>query len=508
MTTDIVLYAPPCLNGCTDIVQYAPCTDIVPIESIVPYIHEPVLAPAPDVRSRCDAGGVITQLLLTDAPALAQPRPSITYLPHQAAGVTWMLAREAAGGGILADDMGLGKTFQTIGLLKNSPYAYRTLIICPPVLLTAWADELRACGLSVAVLNAARFPRDRKPDVYLTTYQKAMMYSRALSDIAERVILDEGHLIRNATTRAKRIAEIAASAKCRWILSATPIQNGPRDWKALCEWLHLPPNDPSIMLRRTMSELRGTAILPPPPRFIEHNLTVPAGSAESALFRILCNNMEDAMDGPAQMRMAMWMRIQQFMIHPQLYIDAMRARNPAYTRTVPPTATKWTVFSSLLTDAIKTVTPTIVFCNFRAEMDLVESTARAQGATVVSVRGGTKAGDAVTTARNAHAAGRPVIIVIQIVSGGAGLNLQFCKRILFLSQHWNPAVVHQAVGRAVRIGQAATVEIHIFRIVDDVMDNIDLRMLSLHRNKVGTAREVCESLYEGFHESVLPDVAT
>ena len=106
-------------------------------------------------------------------------------------------------------------------------------------------------------------------------------------------------------------------------------------------------------------------------------------------------------------------------------------------------------------------------------------------------------------ARAAAEEGKPVVIAVQIVAGGAGLNLQFCRRVLFLSQHWNPAVVHQAVGRAVRIGQSAVVDIHLFRIVDDVLDNLDKRMVEIHLGKIAGARRICDSLYEGF--SVVPD---
>jgi len=109
-----------------------------------------------------------------------------------------------------------------------------------------------------------------------------------------------------------------------------------------------------------------------------------------------------------------------------------------------------------------------------------------------------KIGEAVSGGREAAAAGEPVVFVVQIVAGGAGLNLQFCSRILFLSQHWNPAVVHQAVGRAVRIGQRAVVEVHMFRVVDDVMDNLDRRMLQVHLRKITGAQEICGTLYEGF----------
>jgi SNF2 family DNA or RNA helicase len=134
-------------------------------------------------------------------------------------------------------------------------------------------------------------------------------------------------------------------------------------------------------------------------------------------------------------------------------------------------------------------------------MDKVEEAAKALGGSVFSIRGGMGVelvGETVKAARAAALADEPVVVIVQIVSGGAGLNLQFCRRILFLSQHWNPAVVHQAVGRAVRIGQRFVVDVHLFRIVDDVADNIDRRMMDLHLRKITGAQEICDSLYEGF----------
>jgi hypothetical protein len=38
----------------------------------------------------------------------------------------------------------------------------------------------------------------------------------------------------------------------------------------------------------------------------------------------------------------------------------------------------------------------------------------------------------------------------------------------------------------------------MYRVVDDVMDNLDLRMTAIHAGKIGVARELCPSFYEGF----------
>ena len=495
---------------------------------------------------------------MTDKSDIIPPREGIEYLPHQVTGVRWMLDREAVTapicrGGILADDMGLGKTFQTIGLLKNTPLkGLRTLIVCPPALVAGWTEELRACGFVVATFMGSAVwsvvPADVTgaavdSTVWLTTYPKVCMYRRSgafSKPYFDRVILDEGHVIRNGqdTARWMSCMAIAKRAMARWILSATPVQNGPHDWKNLCWWLRvrcpsvdIPRLGDVVMLRRTMAELRGDVVtLPAAPAWVAHHLTVPssegtagadssrvAGSdnpshsvsgAEGRLFNALCNQLQNALENKhvkSFIKLELYLRIQQFLVHPQLYIDAMRNKfgsgypRPDWTGS----ATKWEAFHAEMLRAVADRAPVIVFCNFRAEMDRVCAAAAAAGARVWSVRGGMSAaavGAAVTEAREAAtaSAGEAVVFVVQIVAGGAGLNLQFCTRVLFLSQHWNPAVVHQAVGRAVRIGQRAVVEVHVFRIVDDVLDNLDRRMVELHIGKIAVARAVCETLYEGF----------
>ena len=107
-------------------------------------------------------------------------------------------------------------------------------------------------------------------------------------------------------------------------------------------------------------------------------------------------------------------------------------------------------------------------------------------------------GKAVQEAKHLTQVSKKALIIVQIVAGGAGLNLQFCSRILFLSQHWNPAVVHQACGRAVRIGQKSSVHIHFFSVDDSVALNLDARMAELHATKITAAKEICPSLFIGF----------
>jgi SNF2 family DNA or RNA helicase len=496
---------------------------------------------------------------------LLPPREGIHYKQHQIDGIRWMLDRERSDalwcrGGVLADDMGLGKTFQTIGLLLNGDAGLRTLIVCPPALMAGWISELRACGFFVSTLFDGTaywvpVPADwTGPVVWLTTYPKVCMYHLVLlrsgTGLFDRIVLDEGHVIRNGLDTARGLAcfKMSIPASRRWILSATPVQNGIRDWINICLWLRLrckralmPEAASDIMLRRTMEELRcaGVAELPAAPVFVVRDLSIPDSvvakgtDSEFQYFHRLCDQLDDVLDNrevSALVKLELYMRIQQFLVHPQLYIEGRRTAmgtafprgfhgHPADAERGVRTsqlaggarpgrgdwtggATKWRAcVEEDLAEGIRFGEGSIVFCQFRREMDMVAAAAERMGAAVWSVRGGMSVADigaAVEGGRAAVAEGRPVVMVVQIVAGGVGLNLQFCRRVLFLSQHWNPAVVHQAVGRAVRIGQRETVRVFMYRIVDDVMDNLDLRMSEVHAGKIGVARELCPSFYQGF----------
>ena len=448
--------------------------------------------------------------------ALIPCRRDFHFLPHQEIGVRWMLAREGnhdglCCGGILADDMGLGKTCQTIGLLQNSNEDRTTLIVCPVALFDTWHTELKACGFQVSVfIQSAPVwsiidSSSSKKLVFLTTYSKLVLYWRIIAKMSfQRIVLDEGHVIRNkSSARFAAAVAICTPTTARWILSATPIQNGLADWKNLCQWLNCEPRTDSntILLRRTMSELRHVIDgLPPAPVFVDHDCSIPDKTDESnALKRLV--RLYEAENVGTHMKLVLWMRIQQFIIHPQIYYDSIHMRRP-HTKRVEyaGNATKWDEFARVL---IQSDESTIVFCNFQMEIDRVAAFALEKGREVFVIQGGSRnIGDIVDNARGSSISGnKPVVVIVQIVAGGVGLNLQFCSRILFLSRHWNPAVVHQAVGRAVRFGQSKVVNVHFFRIVNDFvdLDNIDMYMSDLHTDKIHKATRIVTSLYDGFH---------
>lgn len=171
-----------------------------------------------------------------------------------------------ASGGILADDMGLGKTIQMIALLMADPRRASgpTLIVAPLSVMSNWSGQMAAHVAPDHALKVLSYhgagKSAQKPDelgaydVVITTYQTmALEYMPAgqktdadpvprktglFSLPWRRVILDEGHQIRNPKSKMAQAA-YNLQASSRWILSGTPIVNSLRDLQSHIRFIGL-----------------------------------------------------------------------------------------------------------------------------------------------------------------------------------------------------------------------------------------------------------------------------
>lgn len=191
------------------------------------------------------------------------------------------LVKSVLRGGILADEMGLGKTILILALINSAPYdqtpkiprgyaSKSTLIVVPMSLLSQWKSEFERSNnnsnhkclvyygetaqadLSYTLCNRS----ENIPIVVLTTYgtvqnewtrlNKARDENGKLPKIGLfsveffRIVLDEGHTIRNRNTKtAKSIHELGL--KRRWVLTGTPVVNRLDDIFSLVKFLRLEP---------------------------------------------------------------------------------------------------------------------------------------------------------------------------------------------------------------------------------------------------------------------------
>lgn len=169
-----------------------------------------------------------------------------------------------ASGGILADDMGLGKTLEMISLLLADAGKGTTLVVAPLSVMSNWSGQIashvkESHKLEVYTYHAAgrvnmRAGDFEKYDVVITTYQTLVsdcFMPKASSKQSERkqlrstglysvnwrrVILDEGHTIRNPKTKSTAAAT-ALMARSRWVLTGTPIVNSLKDLYSLLRFV-------------------------------------------------------------------------------------------------------------------------------------------------------------------------------------------------------------------------------------------------------------------------------
>jgi SNF2 family DNA or RNA helicase len=229
---------------------------------------------------------------------------------------------------------------------------------------------------------------------------------------------------------------------------------------------------------------------------------MPSGSEEQTLLHTLLGRFELAIEMKvSEMNiLELYLRIRQFAAHPNIYVDAMRRKfGSAYTRGPwMGTASKMEAFRNFL--VARPPEPTIVFTSFKGEIEVAESHLRTAGYETWCIRGGMTENQrsrvmTESAALAAEAGAKPVAILIQIVAGGAGLNLQHCSRVCFLSSHWNPAVVDQAIARAYRMGQSKQVKVVHFLIAELAANNIDRLMAERHGIKRTIATEIHPKLY-------------
>lgn len=186
-------------------------------------------------------------------------------------------------GGILADEMGLGKTISTLSLIHSVPFdpevppieppryaSKSTLIVLPMSLLSQWKLEFdrsnnnsnHRCFIYYGDTVQADFSQTlckrntNIPIVVLTTYGTVQSEWTRLNKMRDengklpkiglfsveffRIVLDEGHNIRNRTTKtAKSVHEL--ELKRKWVLTGTPVVNRLDDIFSIIKFLKLDP---------------------------------------------------------------------------------------------------------------------------------------------------------------------------------------------------------------------------------------------------------------------------
>jgi SNF2 family DNA or RNA helicase len=202
------------------------------------------------------------------------------------------------------------------------------------------------------------------------------------------------------------------------------------------------------------------------------------------------------------------MRLRQLSLHPQVYISAMK-RNSILGYPRGDWEEPSTKFTALKNKIEATALPTkwIVFCQFHDEMEILQAYLESSPAVykVSQYHGGmsdSQKDEVIQSTKGelpTQDDARHEILLLQLQSGGVGLNLQHFTKIIFMSPWWTAALMDQAVGRAVRIGQTEIVEVTLLVLKEEETMNIDEKMLEKADGKRGMLEKVFQHASRGLH---------
>ena len=452
--------------------------------------------------------------------------------PHQTKGLYWLVKKELGEGlkgGLLCDEPGMGKTIQVAALMKANPMN-STLIIVPVCVVNQWKSALGSIfGMDkIYIHTGSGRPRhwgelsklrlgNMSDIIVITTYGITVSSKKSRDNLLfenswDRVILDEGHMIRNSGTHSfKKISFLRREHS--WILTGTPLQNKLSDIRTLFKFINnercymaLKEMIQNFMIRRTKTELIGTK------NYLEDylisNIICPFETKdEQETYMALHKNVMDEfggidleMNGSSSMEyLEQILRLRQASIHPDLAINSFSQKYDSCSW--PRFSHRSTKMKYFLEKISKTEGYSLVFCHFRNEMNLIKSELETIGIPSELYNGsltGAERKSVLDTFPSNEVTKKTLII--QIKAGGVGLNLQQFTSIFIISPDWNPCNEIQAIARAHRIGQTETVTVFKFTVVCNEKfgeEAADVRTIdSLITTKQKTKRDMMADILE------------
>ncbi|CAD6499793.1 BgTH12-03900 [Blumeria graminis f. sp. triticale] len=446
-----------------------------------------------------------------------------TLKEYQLKGLQWMISLYNNNlNGILADEMGLGKTIQTISLLtylvekKNQLGPF--LVIVPLSTLTNWNMEFEkwAPGLQKVVYKGPPTARKQQQQqlrygsfqVLLTTYEYIIKDRPILSKIKWiHMIIDEGHRMKNSSSKLSATLTQYYSTRYRLILTGTPLQNNlPELWallnfvlpnifksvKSFDEWFNTPfantgsqdkmelTEEEQILVIRRLHKVLRPFLLRRLKKDVEKDLPDKTekvikckfSALQSRLYKqMVTHNKLVVSDGKGGKTGArglsnMIMQLRKLCNHPFVFDEVENQMNPLNTSNdlLWRTSGKFELLDRILPKYQRSGHRVLMFFQMTAIMDIMEDFLRYRGIQFLRLDGTTKSDDRSDLLREFNAPDSPYFMfLLSTRAGGLGLNLQTADTVIIYDSDWNPHQDLQAQDRAHRIGQKN--EVRILRLI-------------------------------------------
>lgn len=440
--------------------------------------------------------------------------------PYQQAGLDWLwFLRQFNFGGCLADDMGLGKTVQTLALLqkdketnlvKKNQNHKPSLLIVPTSLIFNWLHEAKHFTSDLKIWIHAGVNRKKNIaifqdfDLIITSYGTARIDAELLKKTGYNyMILDEGQVIKNPTSKTARALKTFKSRK-RLILSGTPIENSVMDLWSLMSFVNpgLLGNQKFFKEKyvipiekqkdETQAKKLQTLIKPFLLRRTKNQVAKDLpDKIDQTIFCKMSENQEKTYEKyKSSFRNEILEEIgksgknkSQMILLKGLTILRQIANHPKLVEeNYPNDSGKFEAIVNKINIAISEGHKLLVFSQFVKHLKILQDYLNENNQNYFYLDGQTPNQKRQELVKNFNESENVKLFLISLKAGGLGLNLTSADYVLLLDPWWNPAVEQQAIDRTHRIGQTKTVISYRFISKNSVEEKI--QQLQKHKQNL------------------------
>lgn len=362
---------------------------------------------------------------------------------------------------LIGDEMGLGKTVEALATIVHNANNGGThfMIVCPLSVLVNWCREAER----FTSLQIYKVYKETLGDVELwlqyggiaiATYEsiKKIDVEKCHPDM---IIVDEAHNIKNPNAqRSIVIKTLCQNSKKIIFLTGTPLENKAKEMADLISLLDnnigneliSVDGDPEAfkyLMRHIYLRRKREDVLAELPDKVEEKRWLRLGPEEYTLY--LKNLQDDA----------------NYMLLRQLSWDVGNLSKSC----------KNIELQSIIQSAIDEDRKLLVFSFFRNTLDVIER--EYPNRVIGKINGSVSSAERQRQIDAFEEAPSGSILLLQVVSGGIGLNIQSASVVVFCEPQLKPSMEWQALSRAYRMGQTRNVLVYRLLCEDTIEEQID-----------------------------------